>query len=363
MIEGILKNGKAYEVEGEVFYDTQAFEGYGKLSKKKLDELEAGHRVDVDGRKKNPQDFVLWKPSKAKEPSWDSPWGKGRPGWHIECSAMVKSILGETIDIHGGGIDLIFPHHENEIAQSEGCNCTTYANYWVHNEFINFGAEKMSKSLGNVITARNFMETYHPEILKYLFLSAHYRTKMSITDDKLLQTISALNRIYSSLLLASSTVKMVDAAGELDKAFSAKLEELDTKITEALNDDFNTAEMISFIFEGVRAFNALGFANKGKRNPAHKGCSEAFLSWMKKYGEMSALFNDDPEVILNELDEVLIKMKDIDRSKVEELISKRAQAREAKEWAKADEIRDELAAMDIELLDGQAKAWRVKVSE
>ncbi len=363
LIEGIQKNGKAYEVEGEVFYDTQAFEGYGKLSKKKLDELEAGHRVDVDGRKKNPQDFVLWKPSKAGEPSWDSPWGKGRPGWHIECSAMVKSILGETIDIHGGGIDLIFPHHENEIAQSEGCNCTTYANYWVHNEFINFGAEKMSKSLGNVITARNFMETYHPEILKYLFLSAHYRTKMSITDDKLLQTISALNRIYSSLLLASSTVKKVDAPGEMDKAFGSKLKELDTKITEALNDDFNTAEMISFIFEGVRAFNALGFANKGKRNPIHKGCSEAFLSWMKKYGEMSALFNADPEKILNELDEVLISMKDIDRSKVEELITKRAQAREAKDWAQADEIRDELAAMDIELLDGQAKAWRVKVSE
>lgn len=363
LIEGIIKNGKAYVVEGEVFYDTAAFEGYGKLSKKKLDELDAGRRVDVDTRKKNPQDFVLWKPSKAGEPTWDSPWGAGRPGWHIECSAMVKSILGETIDIHGGGIDLIFPHHENEIAQSEGCNCTTYANYWVHNEFINFGAEKMSKSLGNVITARNFMETYHPEILKYLFLSAHYRTKMSITDDKLLQTISALNRIYSSLLLASATVCMVEAPGQPDKAFASRLDELDKKITEALNDDFNTAEMISFVFEGVRAFNSLGFANKGKRNPIHKGCSELFLAWMKKYGEMSALFNDEPETILNELDEVLIRMKNIDRAKVEELIQKRSEAREAKDWAKADEYRDQLAGMDIELLDGQAKAWRVKVSE
>ncbi|MEE2670208.1 MAG: cysteine--tRNA ligase [Bdellovibrionota bacterium] len=363
MIEGIVRNQKGYVVDGEVFFDTQAQEGYGKLSKKKLDELEAGHRVDVDGRKKHPSDFVLWKPSKPGEPSWDSPWGKGRPGWHIECSAMVKSILGETIDIHGGGIDLIFPHHENEIAQSEGCNCTNYCNYWVHNEFINFGAEKMSKSLGNVITARNFMETYHPEILKYLFLSAHYRTQMSITDDKLMQTISALTRIYSAVLLAQQTIDIVEAPAQVDKAFEAKLEELDKKITESLSDDFNTAEMISFIFEGVRAFNALGFANKGKRNPIHKGCSAAFVEWMKKYGSMSALFNDEPAKILGELDDVLIKMKNIDRAQVEELIAQRTKAREDKDWAKADEMRDKLAAMDIELLDGQAKGWRVRVSD
>ena len=251
MIEKIITNGKGYVVDGEVFFAIDEFETYGALSKKKLDELEVGQRVEVDTRKKNPQDFVLWKPAKEGEPYWDSPWGKGRPGWHIECSAMVKSILGDSIDIHGGGVDLQFPHHENEIAQSEACNCVKYCNYWVHNEFINFGAEKMSKSLGNIITARNFMEKYNPEILKYLFLSAHYRTQMGITDDKLSQTISALNRIYSAIELAQITVDQVDAPAIADAGFDKKLVEFDNKIKKSLNDDFNTAEMISFIFESI----------------------------------------------------------------------------------------------------------------
>jgi cysteinyl-tRNA synthetase len=167
-IEKIIENGKAYVIDGEVFYSIESYEKYMQLSKKKLDELEAGQRVEVDSRKKSPFDFVLWKPSKEGEPSWDSPWGKGRPGWHIECSVMSHSILGDSIDIHGGGIDLIFPHHENEIAQSEGATGCKFCNYWVHNNFINFGGEKMSKSLGNVMKARDFMDKYHPEILKIL---------------------------------------------------------------------------------------------------------------------------------------------------------------------------------------------------
>ncbi len=363
MVEKIIENEKAYVIDGEVFFSIDNFDTYGELSKKKLDELEAGQRVEVDSRKKNPHDFVLWKPAKAGEPSWDSPWGKGRPGWHIECSAMVKAILGDTIDIHGGGVDLQFPHHENEIAQSEACNCTKYANFWVHNEFINFGAEKMSKSLGNVITARNFMEKYNAEILKYLFLSAHYRTQMSITDDKLLQTISALNRIYTAMELAQFTINDVNEVGQRDAGFEKKLEALDSKIKKSLNDDFNSAEMISFIFEGVRAFNALGFVNKKKKNVVHKGASEAFLVWMKKYGDMSALFNSNPKEILTRLDEILIDMKKIDVEKVKSLVSKRNDAREAKDWAKADEIRAELDTIGIELFDGHERGWKVKVSE
>lgn len=363
MIEGIIENGKGYVVDGEVFYAIDKFKTYGELSKKNLDELEAGQRVEVDSRKKNPFDFVLWKPAKEGEPSWDSPWGKGRPGWHIECSAMIKSILGDTIDIHGGGVDLIFPHHENEIAQSEGCNCTKYCNYWMHNEFINFGAEKMSKSLGNVITARNFMEQYHPEILKYLFMSAHYRTQMSITDDKLLQTISALNRIYSALELAQNTVNEVEGDAQVDNGFVKKLEGFDSKIKKSLNDDFNSAEMISYIFEATRAFNALGFVNKKKKNAVHKGCSESYLTWMKKYGDMSALFNSDPKTVLNELDEVLIRMNKIDRNQVEELVKKRNEAREAKSWDEADKIRVELDKIGIELFDGHERGWKVKVND
>jgi cysteinyl-tRNA synthetase len=363
MVETIIKNGKGYVVDGEVFFSIDSFETYGALSKKKLDELEVGQRVEVDTRKKNPQDFVLWKPAKEGEPSWDSPWGKGRPGWHIECSAMVKAILGDSIDIHGGGVDLQFPHHENEIAQSEACNCTKYCNYWVHNEFINFGAEKMSKSLGNVITARNFMEQYDPEILKYLFLSAHYRTQMSITDDKLLQTISALNRIYTALELASMTVGEVEADGQLDNGFVKKLEGLDNKIIKSLNDDFNSAEMISFIFEGVRTFNSLGFVNKKKKNAVHKGCSEYFMKWMSKYGEMSALFNSNPKETLNRLDDILISMRDIDKKQVEELIIKRNDARDEKDWSKADILREKLESLGVELFDGHERGWKVKINE
>ncbi|MBD64219.1 MAG: cysteine--tRNA ligase [Halobacteriovoraceae bacterium] len=363
MIEGIIANGKAYVVDGEVFFEIDKFEGYGKLSKKKLDELNAGERVDVDKRKRNPFDFVLWKPAKPGEPSWDSPWGKGRPGWHIECSAMNKAIFGDSIDIHGGGVDLQFPHHENEIAQSEACNCKQYATFWVHNEFINFGAEKMSKSLGNIITARNFNEKYHPEILKYLYLSAHYRTQMAVTDDKLLQTISALNRIYSAIELAQSTIEMVSEPGVPDKKFESQLQQLDDKIEKALKDDFNSAILISEIFEAVRMFNGFGFANKQKRNINHKGQSEQFLGWINKYGKMSALFNEDPKTLLARMDEILITMRNIDVEKVKSLVAKRTEARNAKNWEQADQIRDELAEMGVELFDGSQRGWRVKVNE
>ncbi len=363
MIEGIIKNDKAYVKDGEVFYSIDDFKDYGKLSKKKLDELNAGERVDIDNRKKNPFDFVLWKPAKAGEPSWDSPWGKGRPGWHIECSAMVKAILGETIDIHGGGIDLIFPHHENEIAQSEACNCVKYCNYWVHNEFINLGAEKMSKSLGNVITGRNFMTKYHPEILKYLYLSAHYRTQMSITDDKLLQTMSALNRIYSALSIASETIDKVEASGVVDKKFEALLADFDKKIEKSLCDDFNSAEMVSYIFEVTRAFNALSIGNKAKRNPNQKGQSESYFNWMKKYANMTALFNEEPKAMLERIDEILIEMHQIDIDKVKLKIDERNTAREAKEWDKADLLRSEIESLGVELFDGSERGFRVKVSE
>lgn len=361
-VEKLVENGKAYVIDGEVFYSIDSFNDYGKLSKKKIDELEAGQRVEVDKRKKNPMDFVLWKPSKKGEPSWDSPWGKGRPGWHIECSAMIKETLGETIDIHGGGIDLIFPHHENEIAQGEGCNCKTYCHYWMHNNFINLRDEKMSKSLGNVMTARAFMQDYHPEILKYLFLSVHYRSMLSITDEKILQTISALTRVYSAIDLAEKTISEVKEEAQSDNGFDKKLKELDKKIKEALDDDFNTAEFISLIFEGVRNFNALGFANK-KKTVVSKGASEAFLKWIKDYGKMSALFYSDAKNILNELEDLLLKIKEIDLTKVEKLLSERKLARENKDWGRADEIRDELHALGIEPSDGSEKGYRVKVTD
>jgi cysteinyl-tRNA synthetase len=362
-VKSLVDQEKAYVIDGEVFYDISTFKTYGELSGKNLDENVAGQRVEVDARKKNPADFVLWKPAKEGEPSWESPWGAGRPGWHIECSAMIRSILGDQIDIHGGGIDLIFPHHENEIAQSEGCTCKKFCNYWIHNDFINMGDQKMSKSLGNIMTGRNFMETYSPEVLKYLFLSAHYRSVMSITDDKITQSISALTRIYSALKLAKDTLAQVEGEGQADSGFNKKLEGFDSKIKKALNDDFNTAIFISQVFEGVRAFNALGFGNKKKRNAVHKGASESFLAWMHKYGEMSALFDEDPDKMLNELEEILIRVHKVDTVKVDELLAARNKARDEKDWATADSVRDELNALGVEVLDGSTRGWRVKIHD
>lgn len=362
-VEELIKKGKGYEVDGEVFYEINTFQNYGKLSKNNLDDLQAGQRVEVDTKKRNPLDFVLWKPAKAGEPSWPSPWGNGRPGWHIECSAMIKAILGETIDIHGGGIDLIFPHHECEIAQGEGCSDKTYCNYWIHNNFINMDNEKMSKSLGNIITCRAFMDLYHPEILKYMFLSAHYRSVMNISDDRILQSASALNRIYSAILLAKNTIDSVEEVGQAEESFKKKLNELNIKIKRSLDDDFNTAELIGNIFEGVRSFNALGFVNKAKKNAIHKGNSEVFIEWINQYGQMSALFNEEPISFLSDLDDMLIKLRDIDKNKVESLVAARNKARAEKDWAKSDEIRDELEAIGIELFDGHDRGWKVKINE
>ncbi len=359
LIQRIIDNNKAYVIDGEVFYQIEAYEKYGQLSKKKLDELEAGQRVEVDTRKKSPFDFVLWKPSKEGEPYWDSPWGKGRPGWHIECSAMINSLLGDTIDIHGGGIDLIFPHHENEMAQGEGATNCTYCNYWVHNNFINFGDQKMSKSLGNVVKARDFMNKYHPEILKYLFLSAHYRSQLSVTDDKINQTVGALKRIYAALEIAHIINHEVEQTAEADGAFVKTLNSLTSKIKKALDDDFNTAEYISYLFEATRAFNALKIATK--RKPTHKATAQAFINWMKEQGELGALFEENPTQILDELDEMLLKEKQIDKREVLNLISEREKARTDKDWGKADELKSQLAALGIELRDGMKRSWEVKI--
>lgn len=359
-VADLVEKKKAYVIDGEVFYSIDTFEGYGKLSGKKLEDLEAGQRVEVDKRKQNPFDFVLWKPSKAGEPSWESPWGAGRPGWHIECSAMIHSILGETIDIHGGGIDLIFPHHENEIAQGEGRTGRPYCNHWIHNEFINLKGEKMSKSLGNVITGRSFMDEYHPEILKYMYLSVHYRTVLGIDEDKIQGFIFALSRIYQAMAAAEEVMTFPGEGGKANQKFVQSLTQLDKKIEKALNDDFNTGEMMASLFEGVRAFNALNLLKKAK-DPNSAPTAKAFLDWIKSYGKLMALFQEPPKDFLMSLDEILLKMKNISRDEVEGLVEQRELAREQKDWAKADELRDRLDALGISPVDGDPRRkWEVK---
>lgn len=363
LVQGLVEKGKGYVIDGEVFYAIDQFENYGKLSGKVLDDLEAGQRVDVDQRKKNPFDFVLWKPAKPGEPAWDSPWGKGRPGWHIECSAMIKTLLGESIDIHGGGIDLIFPHHENEIAQGEGCSSKKYCNVWMHNNFVNFGDEKMSKSLGNVITARSFMDTYHPEILKYCMLGAHYRSHFNMNNERIEQSIAALSRVYNALKSAHDFLSASDlSGGKAYKALDQAMTTADARIKKALNDDFNTGEMLGNIFEVVRTFNAQNITKKAKDPNAHAS-AEAFCAWMAKWGKISALFEEEPATLLTKLNDILIREKKIDRDHVDALIAKRKQAREDKDWAAADQVRDELIALNIEIQDNNSGAttWTVKI--
>ncbi len=361
VIQKLIQNGKAYVSEGEVIYSIEAFQDYGKLSGKKIDELEAGSRVEVSAKKKNPFDFVLWKPSKSGEPAWDSPWGQGRPGWHIECTCMIHGELGEQIDIHGGGIDLIFPHHENEIAQGEGVTGKQYSKYWMHNQFINFGDEKMSKSLGNVITARKFLESYHGEILKFMILSVQYRSILQFTSALIHQTIGSLGKIYASIALAESFVSK-PVLGEPAAEFATILKQAGAELELGLNDDFNTPVVFSKIFEVLRVFNASWAAGQ-KITDEHCRRAVAFLAWMKKYGALLALFQESSAEFLKKLDQILIREKNIDVSKVESLIAARADARKNKDFTQADQIRVELTTLEIEISDTPTgTTWTIKKS-
>ena len=350
MISKIIENGKAYVApDGEVIYSIKSFPEYGKLSGKNLEDLQSGIRVEISDKKKDPLDFTLWKPAKPGEPSWDSPWGKGRPGWHIECSAMSKALLGESFDIHGGGIDLIFPHHENEIAQSEAASNKPFVKYWMHWNFINFGAHKMSKSLGNVKTARSFMEQYHPEIMKYMMLRAQYRSHIDFGEDQILDAIQGLARMYSSLSLAKTALgseqQMVDV-----KSFDDLLKKSNDEITMALNDDFNTPKMFAQIFEVVRSFNAQ--MKRGQKvTPQNYTISKKFTEWMREQGQLLSLLQLEPDQFLKELDDLLLNKKGLNRNEVEELVQKRISARQNKDFKTSDEVRDQLSKMGIAVSD------------
>ncbi len=359
MIQTLVDGGHAYVIEGEVFFSIESFKEYGKLSGKNIEDLQAGHRVDPDPRKKSPLDFVLWKPAKAGEPGWDSPWGKGRPGWHIECSTMSHVLLGDSIDIHGGGIDLTFPHHENEIAQSEASSQKPFARYWMHNNFINFGDAKMSKSLGNVVKARDFMDQYHPEILKYMMLSVHYRSPLNLSENQVHQAIAGLDRIYSTIHLADQVIDRGESS-QTDKPFREKLETAQAAIESALNDDFNTPNVYAAIFDIVRQLNA-AIKPGQKAKPILVDKAQAFKDWITGVGELMALFQEPAGEFLKTMNDIMVREKSIDVEKVEALIAQRNEARSNKDFESADRIRDELVAMDIIILDGvEGTRWEVK---
>lgn len=356
-VEGLVANGKAYVADGDVYFDVHAFPTYGELSHKNLEDLEQGVRIEVDARKKHPADFALWKKAKPGEPSWPSPWSEGRPGWHIECSAMIKGILGDSIDIHGGGMDLLFPHHENERAQSEGLTGKPFVKYWMHNNMLQFGNQKMSKSLGNVRTGRSFLTEFHPEILKYLMLSAHYRSILDFSPTAIDNTITSLARFYSAQAFAEKLAGQSGTAA-VPQAFEQALQSATAGIESALDDDFNTPEVLARMFEVVRQFNNL--ARTPKQSPEKVALALRFRDWLKGWGETMSLFQETPAEFLRFLDDMLLKKKNLDRAQIDEKVEARSKARLAKDFKKADELRDELVALGIAVQDTPSGSeWEV----
>ncbi len=330
MIGQLQKNGLAYAApNGDVYYSVRGFPAYGRLSGKSLDELRAGERVEVDPHKRDPMDFVLWKAAKPGEPAWDSPWGPGRPGWHIECSAMSAELLGRHFDIHGGGQDLQFPHHENEIAQSEGAHACKFVNYWMHNGFVRVDNEKMSKSLGNFFTIREILQKYDAEVVRFFILRAHYRSPLNYSDTHLDDARSALTRLYTALKGAPLETGGVDWAAPAAARFRA-----------AMDDDFNTPEAISVLFE------LAGEANRGDAAAAHL---------LRALGGTLGLLQREAAVFLKGD----TAAGGLDAAAIENLIAARQAARKAKNFAESDRIRDELAAAGVVLEDGSGgTTWR-----
>lgn len=340
-IKQLEDEGVAYEKGGDVYYRTHKFPDYGKLSKQNLDELQFGIRIGVDERKEHPQDFVLWKAAKPGEIFWDSPWGKGRPGWHIECSAMARNILGDTLDIHGGGQDLQFPHHECEVAQSEVLTGKPLANYWMHNGFIRIDNEKMSKSLGNGILVKDLRVQYRREAIRYFMLSTHYRNPLNFNEDIMAQAENSVDRIANAVNNVKHRLNTVTINEAIPQEREAKLAEIRDQFHEKMQDDFNTPDAITAVFEWVNEANMLLQAEVVNRTEL-----EAML----------ALFDE-----MNGVLRVYTEEQDDLHSDIEKLIQERAEARKAKDWARSDEIRDELAAMGIVIEDTpQGVRWRRK---
>lgn len=349
IIKGLEDKGLAYQAGNDVFFSVRKFEDYGKLSGKNIEELESGARIDVMETKKDPLDFVLWKGAKPGEPKWPSPWGEGRPGWHIECSAMSMKYLGQTFDIHGGGRDLVFPHHENEIAQSEGCTGKHFANYWIHNGFVNINAEKMSKSLGNFLTIRELLKTFPAEVLRMFLLSAHYRSPIDYTESNMQNAVASLERYYVTKQRLEEFYKneAKESDGECDETLLNQIQKLKTGFEEAMNDDFNTAKVIGSIFEVVREWNKA----LDEKKVISKKCIEDYFSAMKNIHTVFGIFGSEAEEFLNELNLKGLKSKDIDPQEVEDLIVKRREARQNKDFKLADQIRDDLLSKGVQLKD------------
>jgi cysteinyl-tRNA synthetase len=345
LIEILLKKGIAYRINGDIFYSVEKFENYGKLSGRKLEDMEAGARVDIDERKRNPFDFALWKSLKPGEPFWDSPWGKGRPGWHIECSAMSSEYLGETFDIHGGGKDLVFPHHENEIAQSEGAYGKPFAKYWIHNGFVNINNEKMSKSLGNFLLIKDILKSYHPDSVRLFLLSNHYRSPIDYTDKAMEEADAGLDKIYSLIKRAEEKKDLIT------KGIEQKQGEYRIRFLEAMDDDFNTAKGTGILFDAVRHINRLMDENKEIISSDIKEMISSIYRDISDIADVLGILSEKTETYFDKKKTKFLENKAIDPSLIDSMVKERFEARKAKDWNKADEIRKKLSDMDVLIED------------
>ncbi len=334
LVQKLIEEGYAYEVDGDVYYSTKKFDGYGKLSHQPLEDLEAGARISVDERKRDAMDFALWKAQKPGEPAWESPWGMGRPGWHIECSAMATKYLGETIDIHAGGKDLIFPHHENEIAQSEAASGKPFAHYWLHNGYINIDNVKMSKSKGNFFTVRDIVKEFDYEVIRFFMLSAHYRSPINFSRDLLAQAQNALERLYNCREKVEFFLEnAVDGGEAADSALTEAVGRIKDEFRAAMDDDINTAGALAALFDLSRTINS---ALDAAQQPSKQAAQLAHQTFMELASVLGVLQKREEDTL---------------DSEVEALIAQRTEARKNKDFAAADAIRDKLTQMGIILKD------------
>ncbi len=369
-INVLMEKGFAYAIDGDVYFAVNSFQQYGGLSGRILDDMQAGARVDINDRKKNPMDFALWKASKDGEPFWESPWGKGRPGWHIECSAMSRRYLGDTFDIHGGGEDLIFPHHENEIAQSQAASGKPLANYWMHNGFVKVNSEKMSKSLGNIFPIRDILKNYHPEVLRLFMLQSHYRSPVDYSTDSLNEARSGLIRCYTTMQQIKEIVGMSvnsakfpanDASAKKQEDYIKRLNDFSEKFDAALDDDFNTAQGLGHVFEVVRLINNFIAAEKKLIASGKSVVLQEAQKAFEHFGAVLGVFQDDPDHFFLADKEMESRKRALDIGEIESLIKERQEARIARDWALADEIRSKLASLNIVLKDSKDNTtWSIE---
>jgi cysteinyl-tRNA synthetase len=367
LIEKLIDSGYAYSAEGDVYFAVEKFKNYGALSGRNIEDLMAGARISVNDKKNNPMDFALWKSSKPGEPTWDSPWGPGRPGWHIECSAMSRKFLGDTFDIHGGGKDLSFPHHENELAQSEAASGKKYANSWIHHGFVTIKDEKMSKSLKNFLTIREVLEDYPSEVLRLFVFSAQYRKPLDYSIDAMNDSRAGLDRLYNCLAAIEqlkenqSSRQEQTELSQMPKKAVNKLKNLADQFNKAMENDFNTAQAIGHLFDGVKALNQITqhlAANCGNKDV------ELLAGYADSIREMAGIMGlliQEPLQYQKNRQEQLGKELNIDSAEIERLIGQRNKAREQKDWARADEIRDILLKLRIDLHDNaEGTSWLIR---